>query len=193
MIGYYHPLLVYAAGGSKVAALYCPTLQKAKFHLKTSLGTSAATYQHCDVLGTESSYKVHWIKSRQDNQRPTSTLSLAARLNCEADKLAGDYQSAFYRRRNVVPMIEGTCAQMLIDGVTINGNYKHAIRDAISLPPYDQYLEPRFGWDIIVWQAIESIEWESFTRIIGSFRTHQATTVKHLHGIAPTGKICSSI
>jgi len=39
----------------KVATLNCRTLQKAKFHLKTNLGTSTVNYQHCDdfpIYGT---------------------------------------------------------------------------------------------------------------------------------------------
>jgi len=41
-------------------------------------------------LGTTSSYSVKWIKSHQDEHQPARELSLAARLNCDADKLAGE-------------------------------------------------------------------------------------------------------
>jgi hypothetical protein len=136
-------------------------------------------------LGTASSYSVKWIKSHQDEHQPIRELSFAARLNCEADKLAGEFQSAFYRHRPSVPMIAGTSAQLFIGGETVNGNYKQAIRNALSLPPYYAYLEQRFGWTPADRQAVD---WESFRRVIRSFRTYQATVVKHIHGIAPTGK-----
>jgi len=67
----------------------------------------------------------------------------------------------------------------------VNGHYKQAIRDAIYLPSYYAYLEHRFGWSPA---DISTLNWESFRRILRSFRTYQATVVKHLHGIAPTGK-----
>ncbi len=136
-------------------------------------------------LGTSSSYSVKWIQSHQDEHQPLGELSLAARLNCEVDKLAGEFQAAFYQHRPMVPMIAGSSAQMVIGGETVNGHYKQAIRDAMYLPSYYAYLEQRFGWSPA---DRTTVNWESFRRILRSFRTHQATVVKHVHGIAPTGK-----
>ena len=64
-------------------------------------------------LGTGSSYSVKRIKNHQDDQQPVRELSLAARLNCDGDKLAGEFQSSFYRRP-IVTMIAGTGAQLFI-------------------------------------------------------------------------------
>ena len=137
------------------------------------------------LFGEACSYKAQWVKSHQDANRPAQELSLAARMNCEADTLAGEFQMMEYRERAEVPLIAGSGAHLIIAGATITGRYKQAIRDALSLPSYHIYLESRFQWEPTVRQ---SVHWESYRRIIRSFRSSQATVVKHLHGIAPTGK-----
>ena len=132
-----------------------------------------------------STYGVQWIKSHQDDDTPAPDMSLAATANCNADSLAEEFQRVSYGDRRVVPMITGTAAQLIIDEVTVTGRYKRAIRDAITLPPYFTYLESRFGWSII---DRNTIDWKAFHRIIRPFSSQHATLVKHLHGIAPTGK-----
>ena len=82
-------------------------------------------------------------------------------------------------------MITGTAANLIIADVTVTGRLKRAIRDALTLPPYFKYLESRFGWTTADRIAID---WKAFHRIIRPFSSKHATLVKHLHGIAPTGK-----
>jgi hypothetical protein len=135
---------------------------------------------------TESStYGVHWIKSHQDNDPSIHGMSLAAQANCTADSLAGEFQRVSFGDRRVVPMIEGTAAQLVIHDVTVTGRFKRAIRDAITLPPYFAYLESRFAWSTT---DRDAIDWKVFHRVIRPFSSQHATLVKHLHGIAPTGK-----
>jgi hypothetical protein len=136
-------------------------------------------------LGHDCFYKAQWIKSHQDDSSQVQELSLEARMNCKADQYAEDFQTMEYSERLHVPLIAGSRAQLCIDGATITGRYKQAIRDALFLPLYHRYLENRFQWESTVQT---SVHWESYRRIIRSFRSSQATVVKHLHGIAPTGK-----
>ena len=98
-------------------------------------------------FGDDCSYKAQWIKSHQDDSRPAHELSLAARMNCAADKYEGDFQTMEYRERREVPIITGSGAQLSIDGAAITSRYKQAIRDALSLPSYFAYLENRFHWE----------------------------------------------
>jgi hypothetical protein len=143
------------------------------------------------IIGTlakfkdSSTYGVQWIKSHQDASIPFQDMSVAAQANCTADFLAGEFQRVSYGDRRVVPMITGTAAHLIIDNITITGKFKRAIRDAVTLPPYFKYLESRFGWTTIDRTAID---WKALHRIIRPFSSQHATLVKHLHGIAPTGK-----
>jgi hypothetical protein len=106
------------------------------------------------LFGEACSYKAQWVKSHQDANRPAQELSLAARMNCEADTLAGEFQMMEYRERAEVPLIAGSGAHLIIAGATITGRYKQAIRDALSLPSYHIYLETRFQWEPTVRGAV---------------------------------------
>ena len=82
-------------------------------------------------------------------------------------------------------MIPNTRAQLEIGGQTITAYYKQHIRNTIHLPPYHSYLQTRFSWDD---NTIRQIDWETFSTLISRYDDSRPTLVKHLHGIAPTGK-----
>jgi len=130
-------------------------------------------------------YSFEWIKSHQDDHAAKAQLPLEAQLNCEADRMAAIYQELDFGHRQLVPMIKGTKCHLTIQGATITGGYKWAIRQALTLPAYFIYLRGRFDWTD---EVLESIDWDSFKRIIRKYRNRQATVVKHIHGFAPTGK-----
>jgi ribonuclease HI len=61
---------------------------------------------------------IHYVKAHQDIQTPNAELSLEAKLNIEADKLAEEAYSSS-TCSDQVPMIPGVNAQLLIDNKTI--------------------------------------------------------------------------
>jgi hypothetical protein len=132
-------------------------------------------------------YEFEWVRSHQDNQQPYHTLPLEAQINCDADTEATQFHSTSQGRiqQVLVPMIPSTKAQLAIQGHTVTAYYKQTIRNRIHLPPYYQYLQQRFSWDET---TIRQIDWESFRKLISPYEGNRPTLVKHLHGMAPTGK-----
>ncbi len=59
------------------------------------------------------------------------------------------------------------------------------LRKTASLPPLQEYLMHRFGWDVGV---LKSLDWEVLRAISSSYDAQRPTLVKHFHAIAPTGK-----
>jgi hypothetical protein len=66
---------------------------------------------------------IHHIKAHQDRLTPNAELSPEAKLNIEADKLAEEaYSSLTFS--DLVPMIPGVSAQLLIDRKTIVSKHR---------------------------------------------------------------------
>lgn len=133
------------------------------------------------------SYKAQWIKSHQDSGIEPSKLTLAAQMNCTADKLATQFHTTETKNntKKIVPMMPHTKAQIEIQGKTITSQYKTTLRQALTLPPYLQYLKHRFQWKDT---TSTIVDWDIMSMIIAPYDSQRPTLVKHLHNIAPTGK-----
>ena len=99
--------------------------------------------------------------------------------------------SSFHRsahgkqQRPIVPLLPHTRVHLNVQGRTVTGRYKTTIRNAAILPSYHRYLQQRFQWSS---DTLQNIDWEVLAILVSSYDDHRPTIVKHLHGIAPTGK-----
>ena len=73
-------------------------------------------------------------KGYQDRSSKVDKLMLEALLNIEADREAGRYRSRSPRYRPNVPRLPSNKDQLTINGKTITGHYRPAIRYADSAP-----------------------------------------------------------
>ena len=83
-------------------------------------------------LGIRPNY-VH-VKGHQDKETPYHQLSLLARLNVDADKLAGQFLSSGPNVHRLAPLLTQTKAHLDIAGVTITSNHRYAVRQASTGP-----------------------------------------------------------
>jgi hypothetical protein len=137
-------------------------------------------------LGLEQ-YELKWVKSHQDVGKPYNDLPREAQLNCDADRLATEAYTneGIQYARPRVPMMPATYAQLEIGGCTITSHYKTNIRETATFPAYKEYLMKKFAWTK---ETYEKVDWEVFRITTAPYDEHRPTLVKHLHGIAPTGK-----
>lgn len=141
---------------------------------------------HHSISTLRGTIRESWVESHQDDHQEYDSLSLAARLNVDADALARQY---IIDHPDPVPFVY----QFPIHGATletiqgtITGQYKTAIRDAATWPQLQAYLCKRFEWDSNI---VDRIDWTAMGSALSAHRKHQTTLVKHLIRQAPTGHI----
>ncbi|KAG7341110.1 39S mitochondrial ribosomal protein L46 [Nitzschia inconspicua] len=71
----------------------------------------------------------HHIKGHKDRQVALDKLSRPAKLNIQADKLAGNYQRRSSRKNIPTPKMEGTHCHLIYDGQTVAFKHRKLIRD----------------------------------------------------------------
>ena len=84
------------------------------------------------------------MKGHQDQFRNTSELSLEAKLNIKADKLAGDFQQQYGKHIPVVPLLPSSPALLTIRGISITSQYRHQLHRAYLEPRYISKLQEKF-------------------------------------------------
>ena len=87
--------------------------------------------------------KINHVKGHQDTQTPAETLSLEARLNIEADALAGQYLRRHPAPRYQCQLFPHTHIHLHLDGHTITYRHARSIRNAESDVAMVQYLKEK--------------------------------------------------
>jgi hypothetical protein len=77
---------------------------------------------------------LQFTKGHQDKQTPNAQLPLFAQLNCDADKIAGQYQDQHGRVRPILMMTPNTRALIYSPNGSITGKFAMALRTAYSAP-----------------------------------------------------------
>ena len=82
---------------------------------------------------------------------------MEAKLNIEADKMAGEYQDEFGAYSPITHMYPTSPAVLEIDGMTITSNVRHHLIKAYAEPRYMRYLQKKNKWNI---KTVQVIAWK---------------------------------
>ena len=124
-----------------------------------------------------------FIKGHQDDKTPYAQLPLLARLNIDADKLAGKFQDEHGQQRPMVLLTPQTRVLLhLIDG-TVTSSYAATLRQAYCGPPLMEYIRQRNKWTV---EELESINWQAHGSAIRKQIPLRIHYVKYVHDLLPT-------
>jgi exonuclease III len=129
-------------------------------------------------------HTLHYVPSHQDKNISFPNLSLAAQLNVEADRLATTYLLGASPHPVVTPL-QNCPSYFLLNGVTITGHYKRAIRFAASGDALSTHLCNKYEWSD---ETFLQVDWSSHSKAIGHFIQNKTSIIKLIHGILPTNK-----
>ena len=96
------------------------------------------------------------VYGHQDT-RSRGKMSTEAKLNVEADRLAGLYQDELGKYSPITHMYPSSPAVLEIDGMTITSNIQHHLIKAYVEPRYMQYLQKQNKWNR---QTVQAISWK---------------------------------
>ena len=130
---------------------------------------------------------VVWVKGHQDKEKAYDRLTLAAQLNVDADKLAGDFMNDYpdkdYATVHVLP---SSGIQLNLPAGTITYNVKKELSWARTTEPMKQYMIKKYNWEE---DTFEDIEWEAHRRAVNRFHKRRITLNKYLGRCLPVGKV----
>ena len=96
------------------------------------------------IYRTNKTYKIdasfHHVYGHQGT-KSRGELSMEAKLNVEADRLAGVYQDEFGAYSPITHMYPTSPAVLEINGMTITSNIRHHLIKAYAEPKYMRYLQ----------------------------------------------------
>ncbi|KAG7358729.1 hypothetical protein IV203_015318 [Nitzschia inconspicua] len=122
----------------------------------------------------------HHIKGHQDRQVAVDKLSWSAKLNVQADKLAGNYQRLSSHQNTPAPMIGGTHCHLIYNGQTVASKHRKHIRDHRRTKQLKTYKIQKTQMSEA---ALADIDWQSHERSINTFKDGpHIFLVKFLYG-----------
>ena len=102
------------------------------------------------IYQTNKTYKIdasfHHVYGHQDT-KSRGELSMEAKLNIEADRLAGEYQDEFGAYSPITHMYPTSPAVLEINGMTITSNVRDHLIKAYAEPRYMRYLQKKNKWN----------------------------------------------
>ena len=114
------------------------------------------------IYQTNKTYKIdasfHHVYGHQDT-KSRGEMSMEAKLNVEADRLAGEYQDKFGAYSPITHMYPTSPAVLKINGMTITSNIHHHLIKAYTEPRYIRYLQKKNKWNrkivqLIAWKCL---------------------------------------
>jgi hypothetical protein len=123
------------------------------------------------------------VKGHQDDHHAYEDLSLEARLNVDADSLAGEFRKNDSSTRPLVPRFSSNYAQLQIDGQTISGSYRQAIRRATSFAPLLSYIQLKNSWST---ETVDMVDWQVHSAVLKARPKRSVQLTKLCHEILPT-------
>ena len=124
--------------------------------------------------------KLTWVKAHQDESPGGEKLPIAAKMNIEADALAGEYlkQNSGIPLRNTLHF-DSIGVNALSSGVRVTAKHKASIRAHVSGREMRRYLQEKHNWDEEMW---ECIDWEALEQSMRSTKDELKTGItKFLH------------
>jgi hypothetical protein len=134
---------------------------------------------HKNLHGIEAQF-LH-IKSHQDRQRKSETLSFPARLNIRADQLATDQQELMKQPETTVTT---NFHHLVIENHFITRESQKWLLDYASRIPIQQYYHDKYGWSS---KTFHSIDWDLQHKVLRRYGVNdQRRILKFVHGWLPT-------
>ena len=126
---------------------------------------------------------LQYIKAHQDAKTPYARLPLLAQLNCDADKLAGDYQDQHGCIRPTILMTPQTRALIHLPTGSITGHFPTTLRTAYSGPRLLKHLQLKYNWSVA---TSETVHWEAHGSCLGKHINRSSHFLKMVQDILPT-------
>jgi len=127
------------------------------------------------------------IKGHQDRTCPMEELTLQARLNCRADKLAERHFQQFpMMDQSMVPLLPTAGCQLHLAQGTTTHDIKRELSLARAVPPMKAKMCHKNAWSE---DEFDRIDWVSHGRALHRLNHHKTTLVKYLNDILPVGKV----
>jgi Reverse transcriptase (RNA-dependent DNA polymerase) len=126
---------------------------------------------------------IQYIKGHQDEKTPYAQLSLFAQLNCDADKLAGDYQDLHGCVRPLILMTPRTKALIHLPEGSITGKFASKLRLAYSGPRLLKAMQEKYQWSEVTTMAVN---WEAHGTALGKQIKRNMHFTKMVQDIIPT-------
>ncbi|KAG7363181.1 hypothetical protein IV203_026541 [Nitzschia inconspicua] len=131
----------------------------------------------------------HHIKGHQDKQFALDKLSRPAKLNIQAEKLAGNYQRLSSHKHTLALMIQGPHCQLIHNGQTVTSKHRKHNRDYCHTKELKAYIMQKTE---MLEAVFADINWQSHKRSVDTFKDSPHTfLVKFLHGWLPLKKVIS--
>ena len=133
------------------------------------------------------SINVEWVKSHQDNNsdRCFKDLSEEARLNIEADRLAGVAlcQASF---RPIVTLKAPAGCDIIVRGVSVTSRRNKTVKKNIDRAALQKHVMERCGWSNA---TFDKVNWSALGAALSSFNnSHQVSLVKICNDVLPIGQ-----
>ena len=98
----------------------------------------------CTTKAYNISADCNWVRDHQDRDKEYHKLDTCARLNDDADRLAGEYQIHKETFRSLAPILPSCPAMVSILGISVISNiFKNLIR-AYTEPQFMGYLQTKY-------------------------------------------------
>ena len=114
------------------------------------------------IYQTNKTYRIdasfHHVYGHQDT-KSRGEMSMEAKLNVEADRLAGEYQDEFGVYSPITHMYPTSPAILKINGTIITSTIRHHLIKAYAEPRYMRYLQKKNKWNrktvqLIAWNCL---------------------------------------
>ena len=124
------------------------------------------------------------MKGHQDDEYNQKELPLAAKLNCEADELAGTIHNTQFNWNIKTPTPPNNPIQVHLGNQTITSHLKRTLRQLIKHQPLLDHISKRAKWHP---STTKLVDWESHKRAIGTSQLPSKFITKFIHQILPVG------
>jgi hypothetical protein len=149
-----------------------------------------ATYSKTNIQ----SLTYRWVRGHQDEQiragntststAPPTKLTPEAKLNIQADALAGEYHILIdTKSRPRTPLMTTTRCILQQQGASLHANYSTVIRRAVAEPAYMDYMERKHHWGP---RDHKEVMWEPFYMAARTYHSTEVHLLKLVHDQLPT-------
>ena len=137
-----------------------------------------------DALRELPGVDITYVKGHQDDRVPYAQLPLLARLNVDADRLAGDYHRDHGARRPFAFMAPSTGAFLVTDDGTLTSDFSSELRSRSTSPGLEEYMRTKNNWDYCTFDKVNWVTHHG--KAVKAFRTKRVHLTKFLHDALPT-------
>jgi hypothetical protein len=127
--------------------------------------------------------RLKYVKGHQDDKTPYAQLPLLARLNIDADGLAGAFQDRHGQDCPLVLLTPRTHSLLHLEEGTVTSSFAATLRHAYCGPPLMEYVRTKNQWTLA---TVDSINWPAHGSALRKQIKRRIHFVKYVHDILPT-------